>query len=243
MISILKKLPFVVFLVRFVRRMFGVTTEKLDIKFHLEQRDSLIKSYLAKNDVKKLHIGCQANPIPNWLNVDIQPLEHGIVIMDATKSFYLGNETFDFVFTEHMIEHVSFVEADFMLSECFRILKSGGKIRISTPDLAFLVDLFSNPKKDIQARYIAFSSKFISNKEIPIIPSVIVNNFFRDWGHKFIHDRESLDFLLTKNGFKNVTFLKVGQSNTLDFLNIERHGNEVTEEFNLLESIVVEAEK
>lgn len=243
MISTIKKVPFVVFLVRFFRGVFGITTEKLTRDFHLSQRDILVKKYISDNQIRKLHIGCQANPIPNWLNVDLEPLERGIVIMDATKPFCFKNETFDYIFTEHMIEHVNFEEASNMLSECFRVMKTGGKVRISTPSLVFLMDLYANPEKDIHARYIAFSGRYFDNQDIPLIPSVIVNNFFRDWGHKFIHDSESLKILLLKNGFKNITFCEVGNSNTPELANLERHGNELSEEFNILESIVVEAEK
>lgn len=243
MSSLLKKIPFVVSLVRFIRGLFGITTEKLSRDFYLAQRDSLIKIYLAQHEVKKLHIGCQVNPIPGWLNVDLEPLDRSIVIMDATKPFCLGNDTFDYVFTEHMIEHIRFEEADYMLSECFRVLKKGGKIRISTPNLVFLMDLYSNPESEIHSRYIAFSNRFIPNKDIAGFPSVIVNNFFRDWGHQFIHDRQTLDFLLVKNGFRNVVFCEVGRSTSPELSGVETHGKLLTEELNVLESLVVEAEK
>ena len=35
-----------------------------------------------------------------------------------------------------------------MLRECFRVLKSNGTIRISTPDLRFLIELYNHPQND-----------------------------------------------------------------------------------------------
>jgi predicted SAM-dependent methyltransferase len=37
-----------------------------------------------------------------------------------------------------MIEHISFSQGLVMLSECYRVLKEKGKIRISTPDRRLL---------------------------------------------------------------------------------------------------------
>jgi predicted SAM-dependent methyltransferase len=57
---------------------------------------------------------------------------------------------FDYVFSEHMIEHVSYAEGLLMLRECLRVLKPGGRIRIATPSLEVLLDLYKPSKTPIQ---------------------------------------------------------------------------------------------
>jgi hypothetical protein len=71
----------------------------------------------------------------------------------------------------------------------------------------------------------------------------VINNFFRDWGHQFIHNFESLKYLLLKSGFVNIKRQAINTSDNIEFLNLERHGLEISEEFNQLESLIVEAEK
>ena len=39
-----------------------------------------------------------------------------------------------------------------MLEECFRVLKPGGVLRVGTPDLAFLVNLYREDEKSGHAR-------------------------------------------------------------------------------------------
>lgn len=243
MTGLLKQFSPLVSLVRFLRGRVGLTPEKLSHRYHLDRRDWLITSYFEKYSVRKLQIGCQANPLEGWLNVDIYPLENTIAYMDATKPFCLENESVDFVFSEHMIEHISFESADFMLSECHRVLKRGGGIRLSTPDLSFLVRFYSNPTEEAHERYRRFNERYFPDRSVPLLPSMVVNNFFRDWGHQFIHDRSSLTFLLEKSGFRDIVFKEVGKSNVEAFNNLEKHGVEITDEFNRLESLVVEATK
>ena len=48
----------------------------------------------------------------------------------------------DGVFSEHVLEHVSYSQAIFVLGECLRTMKAGAWIRISAPDLRAYVDFY-----------------------------------------------------------------------------------------------------
>ena len=71
----------------------------------------------------------------------------------------------------------------------------------------------------------------------------VVNNFFRDWGHQYIHDKESLTYILKNVGFSQINFKHVAESDDVIFKNLEKHGAEITPTFNELETIIVEAVK
>jgi predicted SAM-dependent methyltransferase len=203
----------------------------------------LISAYLKSHDVCKLQIGAQSNSIGEWLNVDIHPKSESVAYMDATERFPFEDNTFDYVFSEHMIEHITFQQGRFMLTECFRVLKKGGTIRISTPDLAFLIQLYQQQKSNLQTQYIHFSTERYFKNQSPEMDTLVINNFMRDWGHQFVHDQKSLFFLLSKAGFESIRRCEVNQSENIHLRNIEQHGKEITDEFNLLESIVVEGTK
>ena len=103
--------------------------------------EALVRDYLRQHGPKKLHLGCGQNAIPGWLNTDYYPRRQDILHLDATKPFPLPAESFDYVFSEHMIEHITYHDGLTMLKESRRVLKPGGRIRISTPDLKFLIEL------------------------------------------------------------------------------------------------------
>jgi len=209
-----------------------------------------IKSYLAKNEVRKVHVGCGANILNGWLNLDywsrwkiysyVQPVS--VSHIDATGAFPFKNDEIDYVFSEHMIEHITFPQGMNMLAECYRILKPGGKLRISTPDLSFLIDLYKSEKSEIQKSYIKWSTDtFI--KEAPCCEEVfVINNFVRDWGHHFIYDERLLRYSLERSGFAEITKCKLRESDHDELRNLENESR-MPKGFLSLESLTLEATK
>src|SRR6202035_5133821 len=102
---------------------------------------AIVARYLAQSKSPRLNIGCGGRELSGWLNTDYAPALPMVMHLDIKRCFPFKEETFDYIFSEHVIEHISYQGGVKMLMECFRILKKSGKIRISTPDLAFLVDL------------------------------------------------------------------------------------------------------
>lgn len=202
----------------------------------------MITNYLRSNQIRKLQIGCGRNLMKDWLNTDLNP-NRKIVFLDATKRFPFDDLTFDYVFCEHVIEHLKYLDGKNLIQECYRILKPGGKLRISTPDLQFLLELFSENKSDQQKRYINWAvNSFLP--EIGIYSEVfVINNFFRAWGHKFIYDYKTLYDLLSKSGFFKIKRYSPKESDDINLQNIEFHGGHMGHEFNCLESLVLEAKK
>jgi len=207
---------------------------------HRLRRKGLIDEYLRSCRPRKLQLGCGANLLAGWLNSDFEPADGSVIFVDARRRLPFDDSTFDYVFTEHMLEHLDYLEGRAMLGECCRILRPGGRIRIATPDLRFLIELYSPQKSDLQQRYIAWAAATFF-PEIGIPEDVfVINNFFRAWGHKFIYDFSSLSGAMREGGFDQIQPRKVGESDDADLRNLESHGVSIPEEFNRLETLVVE---
>lgn len=202
----------------------------------------LIKDYLEHNSIRKLQIGCGRNILKCWLNTDLNPTKE-IVALDATKRFPFSDNTFDYIFSEHCIEHLQYFEGQRLVRECYRILKPKGKLRISTPDLRFLINLYSRRKTKVQERYIVWATKSFLPHVRNYSDTFVINNFFHAWNHKFIYDFKTLQNLLELCGFGNIVLCSPGKSDDVHLQGIESHGCQITDEFNNLESIVVEATK
>jgi predicted SAM-dependent methyltransferase len=199
----------------------------------------MINKYLKNNEIKKLHIGAGNRKIKDWLNTDIGN-KSIMPVVDVTKKFPFNTKTFDYVFSEHMIEHIKYQDGVKMLKESFRVLKSNGKIRISTPDLQFLIDLYSNEKDQLQKDYIEWSCKNYQLTEGSIIE--VVNNYFQSWGHQFIYDKNTIENTLKAVGFTKIEFFKINESNNLDLKDLE-NDKRLPKNFLQLESLSVEATK
>ena len=142
--------------------------------------------------------------------------------LDVRRPFFFTDETFDYVFSEHMIEHVSFHHGLNMLAECGRVLKPSGKIRISTPDLNFLINLYRDEKSELHQRYIKWSARAFSDGTVPEENAVfVINQFVRSWGHRFIYDEKTLREAMLNAGFTDIVRCELQQSEDPALGNLE----------------------
>lgn len=201
----------------------------------------IIETYFSEQSVRKLHIGCGRNFLDSWLNSDRFPTARNNLHLDATEQFPFANEQFDYIFSEHMIEHISYEQGIRMLSECYRVLKKNGKIRISTPNLAFLIDLYATNKSELQISYIKWSAQEHPNLRTAPYPddAFVINNFVRDWGHKFIYDEKTLRSAFERAGFSRIAKYNLNECEDSIFRNLENE-TRLPEGFLRLETITLE---
>jgi len=204
-------------------------------------RDRRVREYLKNTEKPALQIGCGKNVLSGWLNSDISLKDSRTgIYMDAGKPFPLPDGSFDYIYSEHLFEHLTYQQAQNMLKESYRVLKPGGIIRIATPDLQFLMRLYQEPEKPIHKEYIAYSVK---NEGLPATPVYVINRFHTSWCHQIIYDHETLSAALEAVGFKSPTPCEVGKSQHTELNGIEGHFKLLPSEFNLLETMVIEATK
>lgn len=201
----------------------------------------MMMTYIKSQEIRKLQIGCGSNLLQGWLNTDLNPTRQ-IAFLDATCRLPFADGTFSYVFCEHMIEHIAYQKAAKLIREIFRVLRPGGKLRIATPDLRFVIDLYGN-KSTLNQEYISWMiDRELQGFEFKL-DSIVINHLMCGFGHKFIYDFETLKMLLEKNGFTNVTRHKPGESDEMHLKEVEMHGRTVPYEFNNLETMVVECIK
>jgi predicted SAM-dependent methyltransferase len=218
-----------------------LTSLKELAKLIVRRRDRRMASeYLFSHKVAKLHIGCGHHPIDGWLNTD-RDRYRGAMRLNADKKFPFADGIFDYLYSEHMIEHVSFGGGRTMLSECFRVIKSGGGIRIATPDLRFLISLYKNDDP-LTRRYVDWAARQFLDQEMPHSVTSVINNFVRAWGNTFIYDLETLHQAMEVAGLVKVKQQQVRISSALHLMKLENQGRVPTEYYNL-ETIILEGMK
>jgi predicted SAM-dependent methyltransferase len=211
-------------------------------------RDKNFRSYLKEREEKGLpkglHVGCAFSPIDGWYNCDLRTWSRAVNFVDATRRLPFPDAAFDYVFTEHFIEHLTLEQGEIFLREAHRVLKPGGVIRTATPSLKFVGELCSAQRSPAHQRYIEWLCReHINNKwpGRPVSHATVINHLFRGWGHQFIYDADFLGQVLGRIGFRGMKQHLPEQSDVPFLKNLERHGKSVPREFNELETFVLEA--
>jgi predicted SAM-dependent methyltransferase len=111
----------------------------------------------------------------------------GLNFHDLRRGLPFKNNSVDIIYHSHFLEHLYKKDARDFLSECFRILKPGGLMRIAVPDLAIVIEMFKTGDKD----------------------SILESYFFKPYeyifsNHKYMYDFEMIQKELSKLGLKEI---------------------------------------
>ena len=91
-----------------------------------------------------------------------------------------------------------------MLHECQRVLKSTGRIRLATPDLAQILAIYTNPDGALQQAYIRWIMDNFRPQVGDYNPAQVINQSFHGWRHRFIYDEATFRGALERAGFVNI---------------------------------------
>jgi predicted SAM-dependent methyltransferase len=178
------------------------------------------KRYLGLTTEPKLHLGAGPVRLPGWLNTD---LISGEIQLDAGRRLPLPDSAFAFAFAEHLIEHLTPRVGRRMLSEVHRILRPGGVLRMTTPDLRKVIAIYEDRNPEVSRADYARFLEGVTGKRYERACQVL-NDYLRLWGHRYVYDQEELVALLRGAGFDTVERKQPGESAHDALRGIEHHG-------------------
>ena len=173
--------------------------------------------------MRGINCGCGRYLRPDCLNVDRLPMadgagntsrpgsiarvhiDDGVVYYmqhDLEKAFPLPDAAFDWGYSEHFIEHVSPEQAIDWLAEMRRIIRPGGLLRLTTPDLRKYIEGYLDPAGVFFELHKQRLEAAIGNKgSVPPRRAWMVNQIFRFFEHQWIYDFDEIVHAATGAGF------------------------------------------
>lgn len=98
-----------------------------------------------------LHVGCGEVDAPHYINLDARPLPHvHIVQPDLTNLRLFPDASLDLIYMCHVLEHVGRMDLILVVQEMARVLRPGGVLRISVPDLDRIIALYERCGHDLK---------------------------------------------------------------------------------------------
>ena len=153
-----------------------------------------------------LNLGCGLIKYPGWCNADEYGFKRWLrekqfspdCRLDITKKWKCDDDVWDGIFCQHVIEHVRYSQADFVLRECFRTMKSGAYLRVSVPDVQKYVEFYTGSDSPVEYKH--FPSKALA-----------FSNIAQMHYHKSIWDGQLMKSVLHGIGFVNVCEFNFGE--------------------------------
>jgi predicted SAM-dependent methyltransferase len=166
---------------------------------------------------RRLHIGCGPVLLPGWTNIDLDNAAADMQL-DVRDGLPFPDSSVEFIFAEHFIEHLLRAEAVAFLGECHRVLRPGGVVRLSTPNLQVICDAYL-------ARDIRRWEKYWQ----PATPCQLMNEAFYSWGHRFVYDPDEIRLLLRESAFASFEYAEHSISKYPELSSIETrdHSQEI----------------
>lgn len=143
----------------------------------------------------RLHLGCGANFIEGFVNVDVEPQDSRVVQSDIRNLDSVAeDESVAEIYACHVLEHVPRADVPQVLSHWRRKLCPGGLLRLSVPDFEYLVSDYIQAKQQGQRWW----------TDRNILPPLFGGQDYATNFHYNAFDFEYLSTLLVEAGFADV---------------------------------------
>jgi len=131
---------------------------------------------------------------------------------DLNYGIPLPKDFASFIYSSHLLEHFPHSQGNILLKECYRVLKSGGVLRVCVPDLERFVNLY------LKGERIRFLAAFFSD----------LRGVDEHYGrHRFMYDYYLLHEAMANTGFKKIVLCNYQQGAVPD-LNVLDVQSDVT---------------
>lgn len=189
-------------IVRRTIRLSGYDIRKMhqDLRMAPAGTDEVLDTF----DLTRIQYACGPKFLKDWVNVDWYPVGimkerfglppgHVYYQADLSRRQPFADNSFSHAFAEDFIEHLSQQDSIIFLSECLRILKKGGVLRLSFPSLeGVLKRHFSVPEHSELLRG--------------------VRDAYEHYEHVHFFSREELELVARHLGFSRIQFTAFGCS-------------------------------
>lgn len=196
------------------------------------------RKYVGKTDLL-VNIGAGSSGKEGWVNIDGFPGDGVTCLADVRKRLPFEDNSVRGIFSEHFLEHIDYIEeAPHFLRECLRSLQPGGVLRIIVPDLEKYLRAYARDDWKLFAKIRPLDEHLKDhhygwkyNTQMELI------NFVSRQGqqHKFGYDFATMEFLMRKCGFTEITKQEFGKSQMPELC--------IDKEIRATESLYVEAVK
>lgn len=148
-------------------------------------------------DLVKINLGSGHWKLEGWVNVDIDLESQPNVCANLAGALPFASGVARLMHTEDFIDQLTLENAAAFLRECHRILAPGGVLRVLTPDMRRLAQLYLDHPEQLKSLW----KQFVGVPLLLDSAGEVFNLGMRFAGHTFLYDEETFKALAARCGF------------------------------------------
>jgi len=170
---------------------------------------------IANNELK-LNIGCGTSGISGWCNIDNSPSvllsripfgrrlfrtpawPRDVRRIDAIRGLPFADGNVSYIYCSHLLQGLNYDDSLILLRESFRVLRTGGVLRIIVPDLERVINDYLADRDPLASHKLM---RHLTRRG-SAIRDLLRNGSYQQ-SYRQMFDRHSLTHLFTDAGFKD----------------------------------------
>jgi SAM-dependent methyltransferase len=153
--------------------------------------------------LRRLNWGCGPLTPFGWVNSDIEAQPGVEVVADIRKGLPFVDETFDYIVSIHVLPELSYGDLCPALQELRRVLKPGGVLRLSLPDMDRAIEAYRAGDVDYF---------LVDDSEVRSLAGKLIVQLLWYGRSRTMFTREFTEELLLRSGFAQVNHCGYQQS-------------------------------
>ena len=146
-----------------------------------------------------VNLGCGTKYVPGMVNIDGNIFRKKDIWLDVTLGLPFRDNSVHGVYSSHLLEHLSVQDVGRLLTECYRVLKSGGALRLVVPSLEYAIQAYIQDKPallpDWPDRYRSIGGRFNNlmlcrNQHATLLDFTFMEELLKDAGFSLIYREE-----------------------------------------------------
>lgn len=145
---------------------------------------------------KRLHWGCGPITPYGWINSDIAAFPGVDVVADVLQGLPFPDHEFDVIVSIHVLPEIPYRQLDAALRELRRILKPGGTLRLSLPDMDKAIRAYL--ERDVDYFFL------IPDEQVQCLSGKMIVQLLWHGVSRSMFTAEFIQELLARNGFVDI---------------------------------------
>lgn len=152
--------------------------------------------------MKFVNIGCGESFITDksWVNLDYLSNHPSVKQGNLLEKLPFINNSVDVIYSSHFLEHIPPRKVPLFLQECYRILKSNGKIRLVLPDLENLCKEYIQQREKGNHEKANFCLLEIIDQCVRKEPGGYLANYHRDLKNNYSKKNHMIEYVKYRTG-------------------------------------------